>query len=132
MESINELISELGVKVIVGKLDNPGYYVPEVNGIFINEELTEFQHEFVLVHELGHAAFHKGEWELYDTTISMKARMEYQANYFMVEWLFDDYMKITDIEPEEINVFDFMRQNAIPEKDEAMVREIIANYDFSN
>ena len=130
MKNIKRIIGELGVVVIVGKLDNPGYYDPVHNAIFVNEGLDELQHEVVLIHELGHAALQRGEWEVYDATINMKSKMEYEANYFMVELLFDDYMKVTDIEPEDINVFDFMRQNDIPSKDEYMVREVIANYKF--
>lgn len=130
MKSINDIIHALHVVVLVGGIDRTGYYSPALNAIFINENLDELQHEVVLIHELGHAALQRGEWELYDATINMKSKMEYEANYFMVEWLFDDYMKVTDIEPEDINIFDFMRQNDIPSKDEYMVREIIANYEF--
>lgn len=130
MKNIKRIIGELGVVVIVGKLDNPGYYDPVHNAIFVNEGLDELQHEIVLVHELGHAALQQSEYELYDATINMKSKMEYEANYFMIEWLFDKYVKVTDIDPEDVNAFEFMRQNDIPSKDEYMVREIIANYEF--
>lgn len=130
--SILSIIKSLNVIIITGDFEEPGRYIPDWNIIFLDQDLSETEHKIVLLHELGHAAKHQGETELYNATINMKSKMEYEANYFMIGWLFDDYMKVTDIEPEDINIFDFMRQNAIPDKDEAMVREIIANYDFSD
>lgn len=58
-EKVVDIIKELEVSVIVGDFDNPGYYAPELNAIFIDEKLDECQHEAVLLHELGHAAKQK-------------------------------------------------------------------------
>lgn len=48
-EKVVDIIKELEVSVIVGDFDNPGYYAPELNAIFIDEKLDECQHEAVLV-----------------------------------------------------------------------------------
>lgn len=127
-EKVIDIIRELGVSVIVGDFDNPGYYVPELNAICIDEKLDECQHEAVLLHELGHAAKQKNEIELYNATKTMKLKMECEANRFMISYLFHRYIKYTGEEPYRIDYLEFMRQNDIPLRDEDIVKEIIADY----
>lgn len=127
-DSIQSIIDQLGVVVIVGKLDNPGYYNTIWNAIFINQDLDETEHKVVLLHELGHAAKQRDEMVLYDATMYMKSKMEYGANRFMIKYLFKNYVELTGNEPKSINYLDFMRQNDIPYRDENIVREIIADY----
>lgn len=127
-EKVIDIIRELGVSVIVGDFDNPGYYAPELNAIFIDEKLDECQHDVVLLHELGHAAKHKNEIELYNATMTMKLKMECGANRFMISYLFHRYIKYTGEEPYTVNYLEFMRQNDIPLRDEELVKEVIAEY----
>ena len=127
-DSIQSIIDQLGVVVIVGKLDNPGYYNTIWNAIFINQDLDETEHKVVLLHELGHACKQHDDMALYNATMYMKAKMEYGANRFMIKYLFKNYIDLTGDEPHSVNYINFMRQNDIPTKDEDMVREIIANY----
>lgn len=126
--SIQEIIKELGVAVIVGELDNPGYYIPELNAIFIDQSLSEVEHKVVLLHELGHAAKQRYEYCLYQATMTMKAKMEYGANRFMIHYLFSHYILVTGDDPYSVNYLEFMRQNDIPSRDESIVKEVIANY----
>lgn len=126
--SIQEIIKELGVAVIVGELDNPGYYIPELSAIFIDQSLSEMEHKVVLLHELGHAAKQRDEYCLYQATMTMKAKMEYGANHFMIHYLFSHYILVTGDDPYSVNYLEFMRQNDIPSRDENIVKEVIANY----
>ena len=128
VSEIQQIIKELDVKVFVGELDVPGYYIPEWNVIFIDESLNELHHEVVLLHELGHAAKQRDEMVLYNATMYMKSKMEYGANRFMIKYLFKNYVSITGDEPRSVNYIDFMRQNDIPYRDENIVKDIIANY----
>lgn len=127
-EKVIDIIRELGVAVIVGDFDNPGYYVSELNAIYVDKKLGECQHEAVLLHELGHAAKQKNEIELYNATKTMKLKMECEANRFMISYLFQRYIKYTGEEPYRVDYLEFMRQNDIPLKDENIVKEIIADY----
>ncbi|WP_225209031.1 MULTISPECIES: ImmA/IrrE family metallo-endopeptidase [Limosilactobacillus] len=128
MDNIQDIISQLGVVVIVGELDNPGYYNPIWNAIFIAQDLNEVEHEVVLLHELGHAAKQQGEYSLYQATMTMKSKMEYGANRFMIRYLFHHYISITGDDPHLVNYLEFMRQNDIPSRDENIVKEVILNY----
>ena len=125
---IQAIIKQLKVAVIVGEFDNPGYYNPVWNAIFISQNLNEVEHEVVLLHELGHAAKQRDEMVLYDATMYMKSKMEYGANRFMIKYLFKNYVNLTGDEPSSVNYIDFMRQNDIPYRDENIVKDIIANY----
>lgn len=130
---IQLLIDELDVAVIYGKLDDPGHAVfpPILEGkavIYIDTKLTETQQKTVLIHELGHLAKQRDEKELYDVTISMKMKMEYGANKFMIKYLFSNYIDVTGDDPHSVNYLEFMRQNDIPSRDENIVKEVILNY----
>lgn len=126
--NVMDIIKQLGVHVIVCELDNPGYYSPVWNAIFIDQSLDEVEHEVVLLHELGHAAKQQGDECLYHATMTMKLKMEYGANRFMISYLFHRYINITGDDPHNVNYLEFMRQNGIPSRDEFIVKEIIANY----
>lgn len=126
--SIQMIVEDLGVAVIVGEFDKPGYYIPEWNAIFIDQSLTEVEHKVVLLHELGHAAKQRNEYILYQATMTMKSKMEYGANRFMIKYLFNRYILITGDDPHSVNYIEFMRQNDIPVRDENIVKEVILNY----
>ena len=96
--------------------------------IYIDTKLTETQQKTVLIHELGHLAKQRDEKELYDVTISMKMKMEYGANKFMIKYLFSNYIDVTGDDPHSVNYLEFMRQNDIPSRDENIVKEVILNY----
>lgn len=130
---IQLLIDELDVAVIYGKLDDPGHAVfpPILEGkaiVYINSSLTEQQQITVLLHELGHVAKQRDIKELYDRTMTLKSKMEYGANRFMIKYLFHRYINITGDDPRYVNYLEFMRQNDIPTRDENIVKEIILNY----
>ena len=130
---LKELIRKLDVVVLYGPLDAPGHadFPPVLNGaavVFINELLTPKQQKTVLLHELGHIAKQRDEKELYNVAMTMKIKMEYGANLFMIRFLFNRYILITGDDPYSVNYLEFMRQNDIPSRDENIVKKVIANY----
>lgn len=128
IDDVESIIEELGVVVLVGDLDVPGYYIEDWNAIFIDSGLDEQQHLVVLLHELGHAAKQHGESSIYNATMNAKIKMEYGANRFMIKYLLQRFIAITDIEPHLVNYLDFMRQNDIPSRDEGIVKSVIAGF----
>lgn len=130
---LQSLIKKLNVIIFYHKLDAPGHVIfpPILHGtaaVYIDSSLTAKQQKTVLLHELGHVAKHRKEYCLYRTTMQMKLKMEYGANRFMIEYLFQHYLNVTGDDPCSINYLEFMRQNDIPSRDENIVREIIAGY----
>ena len=125
---VKDIIKQLGVAVIVGDLDNPGYYNPVWNAIFISQNLSEIEYNIVLLHELGHAAKQRDEMALYHATKVMQSKMECGANRFMIRYLLQNYVALNDDDPKSINYLDFMRANDIPGRDENLVREIIKDF----
>lgn len=130
---LKELLEELDAVVMYGSLDYPGRiaFPPILEGkavIYIDTKLTETQQKTVLIHELGHLAKQRDEKELYDVTISMKMKMEYGANKFMIKYLFSNYIDVTGDDPHSVNYLEFMRQNDIPSRDENIVKEVILSY----
>lgn len=128
-----ELVRQLDVVVMYTQLDSPGHAVfpPILHGtaiVYIDETLTTMQRQTVLLHELGHIAKQRDEKELYNVAMTMKIKMEYGANRFMIKFLFNHYLSVTSDDPYSVNYLEFMRQNDIPSRDENIVRDIIANY----
>ena len=60
--------------------------------------------------------------------MTLKLKMEYGANLFMIKYLFHRYILITGDEPRSVNYMEFMRQNDIPSRDENIVKEVILSY----
>lgn len=133
-DEIQSLIDELDVIVMYDcDLDDYGHAIfpPILDGtavIYIEDSLSEIKQQAVLIHELGHVAKQRNEKELYDVTMNMKIKMEYGANLFMIQHLFDDYINETGIDPRLVNYIEFMRQCDIPSRQENIVKEVILNY----
>lgn len=130
---IQLLIKELNVVVFYTEFDGLGHatFPPILEGkaaVYINSSLTEQQQVTVLLHELGHVAKQRDIKELYDVTMTLKSKMEYGANRFMIKYLFHRYINITGDDPRSVNYLEFMRQNDIPSRDENIVKEIIMDY----
>lgn len=60
--------------------------------------------------------------------MTLKLKMEYGANLFMIKYLFHRYILITGDAPRSVNYMEFMRQNDIPSRDENIVKEVILSY----
>lgn len=60
--------------------------------------------------------------------MTLKLKMEYGTNLFMIKHLSHRYINITGDDPHSVNYLEFMRQNDIPSRDENIVKEVILSY----
>ena len=100
-------------------------YFEEENIILINSNQNEFYQTKAILHELGHAAKHKGEMELYNLAFSLHSKMENEAEEFMIENLIKHYAEYTD--QDNANWLKFMEDYEIEPKYEFVVKEMMAS-----
>lgn len=96
--------------------------------MFVSTRYPARVQRVTLIHELEHITKQSGQTALYNATVSAKMKMESEINRCVVYELVDDYIKHTEIEPENINYVDFMRLNYISLDYESVVKETIKNY----
>lgn len=89
------IAQNLGIQIIIEPLGNVlGFYhtYKRIKIIHLNDYLEEYQHNFVLAHELGHAILHPklNTFFLKAHTYIPTHKIETQANTFAVELLLPD------------------------------------------
>ena len=123
---IRKIISELNVKIAYLDLtEDDAHYLPTLDIIVVNQNLSEFEQQKAIIHELAHAALHKNEHKLYMVTSRMHRRMEYEADGYVIERLVYHYAEYT--EPENANWLKFMEDYEIEPKYEFVVKEMMAS-----
>lgn len=123
---IRYLIEKLEVTIIYGDgFNSAGMYFEEENIILINSNQNDFYKAKTLLHELGHAAKHKGEMSLYNLAFSLHSKMENEAEEFMIENLIKHYAEYTD--QDNANWLKFMEDYKIEPKYEFVVKEMMAS-----
>lgn len=126
---IDELIKELGVDVIyVPRLDAAGKYIAAINTIVIDDRLSERDKQRVLLHELGHAAKHQKNYELYNCAYSLHSKMENEANEFMLDNLVKSYIRTVDLDGNYLNYMKFIEDNEIDTRYEPIVKKLFTKY----
>ncbi|MEB5733448.1 ImmA/IrrE family metallo-endopeptidase [Enterococcus hirae] len=126
---IENLVEKLGVQVIYTyDLKIPGCYVPLLNVIVINSNLTDLEKYSVLLHELGHAAKHQNECALYHTLLHSK--MESEADHYMIDQLLDDYITTLGLEPKSINPVKFLEAAKLSLNYEPYVKRLLSTKFF--
>lgn len=124
---IRYLIEKLEVTIIYGDgFNSAGMYFEEENIILINSNQNDFYKAKTLLHELGHAAKHKGEMSLYNLAFSLHSKMENEAEEFMIEQLILHYLEYTD--KDNINWLKFMEYYEIEMKYEHIVKALFTYY----
>ncbi|CAI3434732.1 ImmA/IrrE family metallo-endopeptidase [Enterococcus cecorum] len=124
---IRYLIEKLEVTIIYGDgFNSAGMYFEEENIILINSNQNDFYKAKTLLHELGHAAKHKGEMSLYNLAFSLHSKMENEAEEFMIEQLILHYLEYTD--KDNINWLKFMEDYEIEMKYEHIVKALFTYY----
>lgn len=122
--SIKEIVEELGVQIRYSEfLDDAGHYIPEYNIVVINSNLSDYDMTKSVLHELGHAAHHQGNQRLYKATYVMHAKMENEAEEFMIKHLVKQYMSLNYADPSAINYMHFIESNEIDISKENIVKE---------
>ena len=106
---MNRLINELGVNVeyVNKRLDEPAMFLPDVNLILVDATQDEYTQKKALLHELGHVSKHRNNGVLYEATQTMRAKMEREANEFMVREVVSEYLSTTTTDASEVNWADF-------------------------
>lgn len=126
---INEIVKELGVTISYDpNMDADGHYIAGMNRVVINSSYSEFCMTKALLHELGHAAQHQGNEELYQASFALHAKMECEAEEFAIKHLVKQFLDIHAFELEAFNYEDFVRDNDLDESIAPKVREWFLEY----
>ncbi|MGP5429545.1 ImmA/IrrE family metallo-endopeptidase [Enterococcus malodoratus] len=126
---ISKLIKELGVDIIyVPELDSDGKYIAAINTIVIDDRLNDRHRQIKLLHELGHAAKHQNNYELYNCAYSLHSKMENEANEFMLDSLVQSYIRTVDLDGKYLNYMKFIEDNEIDTRYEFVVKELFTKY----
>ena len=116
----------MNVSIIYAYLEeDDAHYFPIIDLIVVNQNLSEFEQQKAVIHELAHAALHKNEHKLYMVTSRMHRRMEAEANNCLIEQLVYHYKEYT--EPENANWIDFMERYDVEPEHEFIVKEVMTS-----
>jgi Zn-dependent peptidase ImmA (M78 family) len=112
--SIKETIAELGVTIIDSDdLEKNAYYIPLLNLIILNSQLSDYERKKALLHELGHASLHQENSCLYQVTQTMHTKMEAEAEEYAAKKIVANYIEQVDSNPEQLNYLDFIAENEL-------------------
>lgn len=133
-DQIQMMAKELDCSIVYREMEKRGYafFPPATNGhafIAVNNQLTQSHQTITILHELGHVAKQRNNRKLYNVSITMKLKMEREANEFLITSLVQNYVDITGDDPINMNYIDFMRNNDIASCEEGLVKEIICKFD---
>lgn len=126
---VRSLIKKLDVTIEKSfYLMGDGHYIAHLNIIVLNAKLDEEKELIVLLHELGHAAKHQEDYTLYNTIFAHHARMEAQADKYMIAHLLELYLSDPEITPSTINAINFLKGNELDMRYENYVKELLRKY----
>lgn len=126
---VNEIIDELGVSIIeTPRLDSDAKYIPLANTIVIDRRLPDRIKMLRLLHELGHAAKHKGNYVLYRKTFALHSKMENEAEEFMIEKMLEVTLNNPEFDPGSFNYVNFLESYEIELRYEPFVKQFITKY----
>lgn len=126
---INDIISQLNVSVVQKeKMDADGHYIAAINTIVLDSSLSERKEKVTLLHELGHAAKHMRNYELYNLTFSLRSKMEQEAEEFMIEQMIETRLYDPDFSPEAFNSINFLESYDLDFKYESIVKNFMAQH----
>ncbi|MFS1058706.1 ImmA/IrrE family metallo-endopeptidase [Enterococcus casseliflavus] len=126
---INDIISQLNVSVVhKEKMDADGHYIAAINTIVLDSSLSERKEKVTLLHELGHAAKHMRNYELYNLTFSLRSKMEQEAEEFMIEQMIETRLYDPDFSPEAFNSINFLESYDLDFKYETIVKQFMAQH----
>lgn len=127
--NIGRIVEELAVTVIdVPELDANGHFIAAINTIVLDARLDDRERTKALLHELGHAAKHKNNYDLYHLAFSLHSKMEREAEEFMIEQMVKIYLHETDFNFDSFNVVNFLETHKLDLKFEPIVKESASYY----
>lgn len=126
---IKEIIEELRVTIMYDpNIDDSGHYIAAYNIVVLYSTLNEYEMTKTLLHELGHAAKHQKNEALYCATFAMHAKMENEADEFMIRHLVRQYMELPEANPSTVNYLDFIEKNSLSMNMAPIVREAFLEF----
>lgn len=124
---LKSIINELRVKIVYDdNLEKDGHYIASCNLIVINNNLDDHYKKMVLLHELGHAAMHQDNYQLYKLAHSLHSKMENEAEEFMIEETLEGYLS-NGLEANQINCINFLELNEFDTRYEPFVKRLLQN-----
>lgn len=99
MDGLIRKAKGLGIDVFFLEIEKAGYYVPDLNAIFINQDLREGDQKEVLLHELKHAVEDKVFLDLYEQPV-YHSKMEADADLYVLNSLIEEsggYYNISEV-----------------------------------
>lgn len=128
--NVRELAKEAGIDIIEVKLDCPGHLSISENGdlaiLWLSTSYSEWEQNWVALHELEHFLLQKDETALYKATIAARSQMEYEINRSVIREQLVSYTTLNDLEPEQVNYANFMKLFKIPESYTEYVKASLA------
>ncbi|MEB6147354.1 ImmA/IrrE family metallo-endopeptidase [Enterococcus casseliflavus] len=126
---INSIVSQLNVSIVhADKMDADGHYIAAINTIVLDSSLSERKEKVTLLHELGHAAKHMKNYELYNLAFSLRSKMEQEAEEFMIEQMVEVRFHDPEFNPEAFNSINFLESYDLDVKYESVVKEFMTRY----
>ena len=125
---INELLEKYNaVLEISDELENDGFCVetPDINIIIVRSDLDTEHIEQVILHELGHVANDNNIIGKYEDYVP-RSKMEYHANYYMLDHLLDQWCATTGIDVNDINYVTFLEANNLSLKYIPIVEKVLS------
>lgn len=117
--TIKEQLNELGIRIIYRKLDCKGRAFIEQKIIVLDPDLSKFEEEQIILHELGHIL--KLHYSSSLNSPNCYSKKEAEAEHYRIEENIKNY--ITHTPKEYWNSFDFLNYFGIEHKFENYVSE---------
>lgn len=112
--------------VLISKLETPGYYLHSEKLMFVKAELSDEEITTVVLHELGHYLKDEDVIGSYEDCIA-RSKMEYLANYYMIEHTLDTWCNTNDIDLKDVNCTTFLSANNLSPNYIPIVEMIVRN-----
>lgn len=90
MQRLEKKLENIGVELCLVDMEGPGYYLPELKKMFINQSLMEDEIKLTVLHELKHALDHEDFSELYKSFV-YRLKMEREANDYMLNEMLKEH-----------------------------------------
>lgn len=116
-------IEYANVDFVAKLFDTPKGPVVIVNKNFVEEYL-----DWAAMHEIGHNKYDHTVLGSYRDNCIAHARMEHNANEFMVREMFSKYLAKGEEDLEDINPVHFLEQRGLDMKLEPILRKVIIQY----
>lgn len=126
---IKKIVEILQVTVrYTTEIKKDAYCFPNLNLIIINSCNSEREQQKNLLHELGHLAKQRNNYQLYNLTFALHSKMENEAEEFMIEKMLEVKLNDPDFEPSSFNYINFLESYDIETRYEPVVKDFMTKY----